>query len=131
MPAQAEAVVYERSNERCIGVCKWFSDRRGFGFINVCTGRLAGSEVFVHFRALSPKVSPYRSLTKGEYVSLRLESSDSGLQAVDVQGVLGGALMCDHGKPARPAGRGSSGPWREAAEPPGLHRGCGPLAAQS
>lgn len=81
---------------RVIGVCKWFSDNLGYGFITVCDGEDAGADVFVHYSGIRPLNNSHKTLRKGEYVSFRLSQRRTGLQAVHVMGVLGGPLMCDH-----------------------------------
>ena len=80
-----------------LGRCKWFDERKGYGFIVVCDGPSANSDVFVHYKDLKPLVNTRKSLRKGEYVNMKLtERGDGKAQAVDVTGVLGGPLMCDH-----------------------------------
>lgn len=84
-------------DERHLGRCKWFDERKGYGFIVVCDGPSANSDVFVHYKDLRPLVNTHKSLRKGEYVSLSLaERNDGKSQAVEVTGVMGGPLMCDH-----------------------------------
>lgn len=83
--------------DRHLGRCKWFDERKGYGFIVVCDGPSANSDVFVHYKDLKPLVNTRKSLRKGEYVNMKLtEREDGKSQAVEVTGVLGGPLMCDH-----------------------------------
>ena len=78
-----------------VGVCKWFSDRLGYGFVTVCSGEARGKDVFVHYKGIRPANSTHRTLHKGEYVSFSSSTGASGEQAVNVTGVFGGPLMCD------------------------------------
>ena len=80
-----------------LGRCKWFDEKKGFGFIVVCDGPAVNTDVFVHYKDIKPLVNTRRSLRKGEYVHMRLaEPGESKPQAQDVTGVNGGPLMCDH-----------------------------------
>lgn len=80
-----------------LGRCKWFDDKKGYGFLVVCEGPEAEADVFVHYKDVKPLVNTRRSLRKGEYVHMRLSDEDgSKTQAKDVTGVNGGPLMCDH-----------------------------------
>jgi cold shock CspA family protein len=83
-----------------IGACKWFSDSRGYGFITVCSEAGRGTDVFVHFTGLRPLNNHHRKLYKGEYVSFDVLDAEDRKQAVNITGVLGGPLMCDHEYPA-------------------------------
>ncbi len=60
------------------GTVKWFSNRKGFGFIV----RPSGEDVFVHFSAIN--VEGFRTLAEGQEVSYELVRSDKGFQAKDV-----------------------------------------------
>lgn len=60
------------------GVVKWFSDAKGFGFIQ----RSTGEDVFVHFRSIQGE--GYRSLKDGQAVEFSVVTGDKGLQAEDV-----------------------------------------------
>lgn len=83
--------------DRLLGRCKWFDERKGYGFIVVCDGPSSNSDVFVHYKDLKPLINTRKSLRKGEYVNMKLTERDDGKsQAIDVTGVLGGPLMCDH-----------------------------------
>lgn len=78
------------------GNCKWFNNKIGYGFITVMNDVHKGKDIFVHHSGVCPKNSNFKTLTKGEYVSLNVTDGQNGLQAVDVTGVLGGPLMCDN-----------------------------------
>jgi cold shock CspA family protein len=101
------------SDERVIGThlgqVKWFDNKLGYGFITVVSEEHKGDDIFVHQTNVHPLQSEYRTLLKGEYVSLNI-SDDSKRQAVDVTGVLGGSLRCDEPRPvSRGRNRGRGG----------------------
>ena len=79
-----------------VGNCKWFNKKLGYGFITVYEGDHKGVNIFVHHSGIRPLNSNFRTLRKGEYVSLDIENGKNGLQAVNVSGVLGGPLICDN-----------------------------------
>ncbi len=61
------------------GSVKWFSTKKGFGFIVSDNG----DEIFVHYRNILG--DGRRSLRDGERVSYRITQTDKGPQAEDVQ----------------------------------------------
>ena len=63
------------------GTVKWFSNEKGYGFIE----REEGDDVFVHHSAV--QMDGYRSLTEGQRVSFEVVQGDKGLQASNVQPV--------------------------------------------
>ena len=68
----------EEHQERIEGTVKWFSDRKGFGFIV----REGGDDVFAHysgFRAGGP-----RSLYEGDKVEFAIQDDTRGPRAVDL-----------------------------------------------
>lgn len=64
--------------ERETGTVKWFSDRKGYGFI----AREEGEDVFVHFSEIQQ--NGFRKLEKGQKVEFTLAEGDKGLQAQEV-----------------------------------------------
>jgi CspA family cold shock protein len=76
--------------------CKWFNDKLGFGFVTICNGADKGKDIFVHHSGIKPLNSIYKTLKKGEYINFNIINGLNGLQAVDVTGINGGPLMCDH-----------------------------------
>ena len=61
------------------GTVKWFSNEKGYGFIE----REEGEDVFVHFSAISSE--GYKSLQEGQRVEFEVVQGDKGLQAANVQ----------------------------------------------
>jgi CspA family cold shock protein len=62
------------------GTVKWFSNEKGYGFIERGNGE---ADVFVHFSAIAGE--GYKSLTEGQRVSFDVVQGDKGLQAANVQ----------------------------------------------
>lgn len=60
------------------GTVKWFSNDKGFGFIQ----REDGPDVFVHFRAINS--DGYRSLREGQKVEFTVTQGQKGPQAENV-----------------------------------------------
>jgi CspA family cold shock protein len=79
-----------------IGQCKWFNDKLGYGFITVQDGDNKGKDIFVHHSGIRPLNSNYKTLKTGEYVNFDIIYGENGLQAVNITGILGGTLICDH-----------------------------------
>ena len=61
------------------GTVKWFSNEKGYGFIQP----EEGEDVFVHFSAISGE--GYKSLQEGQRVEFEVVQGDKGLQASNVQ----------------------------------------------
>ena len=60
------------------GTVKWFSNEKGYGFIE----REGGDDVFVHFSAIT--MDGYKTLVEGQKVEFDVVQGDKGLQAANV-----------------------------------------------
>jgi len=78
------------------GTVKWFRNSLGYGFLTYLDGNNKGKDVFVHHSGIKPIKSQYKTLQQGEYVDFSVIDGDNGPQAINVQGVCGGPLMCDY-----------------------------------
>ena len=76
---ETDDVITVRSSSLAEGTVKWFSNEKGFGFIE----REGGDDVFVHFSAIT--MDGYKSLNEGQRVSFEIVQGDKGLQAANVQ----------------------------------------------
>ena len=63
------------------GIVKWFSDKKGFGFIE----QEDGGDIFVHFSAIT--ASGFRTLSEGDRVTFDVEEGDRGPSAKNVNKV--------------------------------------------
>jgi CspA family cold shock protein len=61
------------------GTVKWFSNEKGYGFIERGNGE---EDVFVHFSAIA--MEGYKTLTEGQRVEFEVVQGDKGLQAANV-----------------------------------------------
>jgi CspA family cold shock protein len=66
------------AEERHTGTVKWFSDRKGYGFIT----RDGGSDVFVHHTGI--RAGGPRSLNEGDKVEFSIEKNPRGDKAADL-----------------------------------------------
>ncbi len=63
---------------RFTGTVKWFSDRKGYGFIT----REEGDDVFVHYSGI--RAGGPRSLNEGDKVEFAVEQNPRGPRATDL-----------------------------------------------
>ena len=61
------------------GVVKWFSNRKGYGFIE----QEEGDDIFVHHSAIN--MPGFRTLAEGDRVSFEVEVGDRGPAAKNVE----------------------------------------------
>ena len=61
------------------GVVKWFSNRKGYGFIE----QEDGDDIFVHHSAIN--MSGFRTLSEGDKVSFEIEVGERGPAAKNVE----------------------------------------------
>jgi CspA family cold shock protein len=66
-----------------IGYVRWFNDKKGYGFIS-SGDHVDSEEYFVHFSNIISDQS-YKTLQPGQKVEFELESTDKGIQAVNVE----------------------------------------------
>jgi len=60
------------------GIVKWFSDKKGFGFIE----QEEGPDVFVHHSGIN--ASGFKTLSEGDRVSFEVEQGPKGPAAANV-----------------------------------------------
>ena len=65
--------------EREVGIVKWFSDSKGYGFIS----RENGEDLFVHYTEITGE--GFRTLDEGQRVEYSVEETEKGLQASNVK----------------------------------------------
>jgi len=73
--------VVRRRIQLAQGTVKWFSNEKGYGFIE----REQGEDVFVHFSAIT--MDGYKTLTEGQRVEFEIVQGQKGLQAANVSAI--------------------------------------------
>ena len=63
---------------RVKGTVKWFSNQRGYGFLE----HEGGEDVFVHYSAVQGE--GFKSLEEGDKVEFEIEQGEKGAHAKDV-----------------------------------------------
>ena len=61
------------------GVVKWFSNKKGYGFIE----QQEGDDIFVHHSAIN--MQGFRTLSEGDRVSFEIEAGERGPSAKNVE----------------------------------------------
>ncbi|MBN1847917.1 MAG: cold shock domain-containing protein [Deltaproteobacteria bacterium] len=61
------------------GTVKWFSDKKGYGFI----AQESGQDIFVHYSSID--MPGFKTLSEGETVNFEVEDSDRGPVAKNVK----------------------------------------------
>ena len=63
------------------GTVKWFSNKKGFGFIN----SEDGGDVFVHYSAIEAEEGTFKTLYENDKVEFEIVEGDKGPQAQNVK----------------------------------------------
>ncbi len=73
------------SEEKQIGIVKWFNSRKGYGFITPENSE-GENDIFVHYTAiLVESEDQYRALYEGDKVSFNIVDGKKGPEARDVE----------------------------------------------
>jgi CspA family cold shock protein len=70
---------FKEAAEMANGVVKWFSDKKGFGFIEQEGDQ---GDIFVHFSSI--KAEGFKTLAEGDRVTFDVEQTDRGPAAANV-----------------------------------------------
>ncbi len=65
------------------GTVKWFSNVKGYGFVN--TDENEDEDIFVHFSAI--EMEGYRKLTSGQKIEFDIDEGPKGLQAHNIRSI--------------------------------------------
>jgi len=80
---------FASKTQKATGVCKWWNNLKGFGFITLDDG---SGEVFVHQTQI--QAEGFRSLAEGEPVEFNVETNNDGKKhATNVTGPNGAAVQ--------------------------------------
>lgn len=106
MEQQPETIIVTDIKEQhvgqYIGMCKWFNDHKGYGWIKTIDdcGKYTGMDIYVHFSNIFPNTSNYKTLVNNEYVSFDIHEiqrdGQTKFEAHYVTGIKGGPLQCDN-----------------------------------
>jgi cold shock protein len=66
-----------------IGTVKWFSNVKGYGFVN--TEENEELDIFVHFSAI--EMGGYKKLTSGQKIEFDIDEGPKGMQAQHIRSV--------------------------------------------
>jgi CspA family cold shock protein len=89
------------TEQRNVGMVKWFNNKTGYGFITVLSGdQHKGKDIFVHYKSIRAEQEDanYKYLVQGEYVQfdiVRPANENHEYHAVDITGIEGGPTMCE------------------------------------
>jgi CspA family cold shock protein len=73
------AYLFKEAAEMANGVVKWFSDKKGFGFIEQEEGQ---GDIFVHFSSI--QADGFKTLAEGDRVTFEVEQTSRGPAAAKV-----------------------------------------------
>jgi CspA family cold shock protein len=65
------------------GTVKWFSNVKGYGFVNADDNQ--EEDIFVHFSAI--EMEGYKKLTSGQKIEFDINEGPKGLQALNIRSV--------------------------------------------
>lgn len=65
------------------GTVKWFSNVKGYGFVN--TDEDTEADIFAHFSAI--EMDGYKKLTSGQKIEFDINESPEGLQARNIRSI--------------------------------------------
>lgn len=84
-------------NQKRVGVVKWFSHRKGFGFLTTVDNPDKVEDVFAHYSAINTEDNVYKNLYEGEYIEFSTVEDDKGqTTAQNITGIKGGNLLCQN-----------------------------------
>jgi CspA family cold shock protein len=81
-PRAGTGTCEEEARALAQGTVKWFSNEKGYGFIE----REDGDDLFVHYSEIT--MDGYKTLVQGQRVEFEVTQGDKGLQASTVRPVV-------------------------------------------